>query len=237
MKETNEGLRMLRRRHSILEASLISMLALAMNAACAPAGGVLSERERAAAKNWEPTRWAEGKATALIVMDMQKANMPIFDQDRVVAAIQALVAAADEAGSPVVWVYSNDEDSRPGEERFELAPPFEPKPGHLKITKVGTSALSGTGLAAMLEERGVGRLVVCGVSSNECVRKTVETCYFDGWLTVVAEDAHSIPVRNGSKAPIAEMNARWAADRRVRLQKSSAIRSSAFGSPSRPAPL
>lgn len=211
-------------RHFKFEALTILALALAMDAACSPGRGALSVRELEAGKNWAPTRWVEGKATALIVMDMQRANMPIFDQDRVVAAIQALVAAADEAGSPVVWVYSNDEDSRPGEERFELAPPFEPRPGHLKITKVGTSALSGTGLAAMLEERGVGRLVLCGVSSNECVRKTVETSYFDGWLTIVAKDAHSIPVRNGSKAPIAEMNARWSADRRVLLQKSSAIR-------------
>jgi nicotinamidase-related amidase len=198
--------------------------ALILAAACAADRGGLSEREIAAAKDWTPTRWADGKGTALVVMDMQRANMPIFDQERVIGAIQRLVAAADAAGSPVVWVYSNDEDSRPGEDRFELAPPFVPAPSHIKITKVGTSALTGTGLGPMLEKLGVGRLVICGVSSYECVRKTVETSYFDGWLTVVASDAHSVPVRNGSDAPIAEMNARWAADRRVQLKKSAAIR-------------
>jgi len=205
-------------------AALLLALAFLLAVACAPARGPLSDRELAAAAAWEPTRWAEGKATALIVMDMQKANMPIFDQDRVVAAIQALVREADAAGSPVVWVYSNDDDSRPGEDVFELAPQFSPAPGHIRLVKTGTSAFSGTGLGDMLEERGVGRLVFCGVSSNECVKTTVEASYFDGWLTVVAKDAHSIPVRAGSAEPVAGMNARWAADRRVLLLETEAIR-------------
>ena len=110
--------------------------ALVLTTACAADRGGLSEREIAAARDWKPTRWADGKGTALVVMDMQRANMPIFDQERVIGAIQRLVAAADAAGSPVVWVYSNDEDSRPGEDRFELAPPFAPALGHIKIIKV-----------------------------------------------------------------------------------------------------
>ncbi len=204
--------------------SLALSLVFLLATACGPDRGGLSERELAAARDWKPTRWAAGKGTALIVMDMQKANMPIFDQERVIAAIQRLVRAADAAGSPVVWVYSNDEDSRPGEDRFELTPPFVPAPGHLTLVKAGTSALSGTKLGAMLDERGVGRLVICGVSSNECVRTTVDSSYFDGWLTVVARDAHSVSLREGSAEPVAKMNSRWAADRRVQLVKSSAIR-------------
>ncbi|PKL08842.1 MAG: hypothetical protein CVV51_06935 [Spirochaetae bacterium HGW-Spirochaetae-7] len=225
MKETplHTGVRLLREYIAgtglCTAIALLSLLAMA----CAPGHGGLSERELAAARDWKPTRWAEGNGTALIVMDMQKANMPIFDQERVVAAILRLVGAADMAGSPVVWVYSNDDDSRPGEDQFELTSPFAPGPGHLKLVKVGTSALSGTNLGSMLEERGVGRLVICGVSSNECVKTTVDSSYFDGWLTVVAKDAHSVPVREGSAEPVAKMNARWAADKRVQLLKSAAI--------------
>ncbi|MBU0927764.1 MAG: isochorismatase family protein [Spirochaetes bacterium] len=211
-------------RASIVVAGLAVAIASFASPACAPDRGGLTERELAAAKEWKPTRWAEGKRTALVVMDMQKANMPIVDQERVVAAIRRLVAAADAAGSPVVWVYSNDEDSRPGEDRFELAPPFAPGPGHLKLVKAGTSAISGTSLGPTLEGLGVGRLVICGVSSNECVKSTVESSYFDGWLTVVARDAHSMPSRSGSAETVANMNTRWAADRRVRLLDSRAIR-------------
>jgi len=207
--------------------AVAAALAVLVASSCATAAGVLSERELAAARAWKPTRWADGKGTALVVMDMQRANMPVFSQSEVVGNILKLVSAADAAGSPVVWVYSEDEDARPGEEGFELAPEFEPGPGHFRVVKTGTSAFTGTGLGELLEEKGVGRIVFCGVSSNECVKATVAASYYDGWLTVVAKDAHSVPVRSGTDEGARSMNARWSADRRVELRPSAAIR---FGS-------
>lgn len=200
--------------------SLVAFILLA----CAANSGGLSDREMAAAKAWKPTRWMEGKGTALVIMDMQTANMPIIDQQKIFTNIRLLVAAAEAAGCPVVWVYDNDEGSRPGESGFELAAPLAAAPGHLRVVKTGTTAFSGNDLEALLEARGIGEIVFAGVYSDECVRNSVAAAYYSGWLTTVAKDAHSIPVRAERPDAIRAMNARWTADRRVRLTSSVSIR-------------
>jgi nicotinamidase-related amidase len=123
----------------------------------------------------------------------------------------------------VVWIYSEGEDARPGQSGFELAPDFEPATGHARLVKTGSSAFTGTGLGELLEEKGVGRIVFCGVWSNQCVKTTVAASYYDGWLTVVAKDAHSVPLIAGTDEGVKSMNSRWAADRRVELLPGSAI--------------
>ncbi len=200
---------------AILSASLLG-------ASCARSSGGLTERELAAARNWIPTR--RGTRSALVIMDMQKANMPIVNQQQVIANIRLLVENAEKVESPVVWVYDNDDGSRPGEPGFELIPAFTPSAGHLRVTKTGTTAFSGTSLEATFEELGVGRLVFSGVYSDECVRHSVEASFYSGWRTAVASDAHSIPIGVDRPAAIQNMNARWKADRRVELAPSARIK-------------
>ncbi len=197
-----------------------ALSALLLSASCA-SGGALSERELAASRAWKPTR--QGTRSALIVMDMQVANMPIVNQRTVVANIGLLVKAADESGSPVVWIYDNDEGSRPGQAAFELISELAPAPGHIRLTKTGTNAFSGNDLEATLEALGVGRLVFAGVYSDQCVRRSVEAAYFSGWRVAVASDAHSLPLSEGKAEAIGSMNARWKADRRVELAPSARI--------------
>lgn len=210
-------------KHEFRHAATLAVVVVSalLATACARGAGGLTDRELAAARAWEPTR--QGSRSALVILDMQLANMPIVDQAEVIANIRRLVERADAAGSPVVWVLDNDEGSRPGEPGFELIPDLRPAPGHISVTKTGTTAFSGTGLEATLAALGVGRLVFAGVYSDECVRRSVEAAFYDGWRTAVANDAHSVPVEAGRPDAIRSMNARWAADRRVELASTSKI--------------
>jgi len=179
--------------------------------------------EAAAKPAYEPSRWLAAKGTALVVMDMQVGFMPVARAGTVVPAIQALVAAADAAGALVVWVYTDDMLARQGSSYFEVAPPLVPAEGHERVVKTGSSAFGGTDLAAILEARGIGRLVFCGLASNGCVRASVESSMGAGYLTVVAEDAHTVPTMAGTAESIDRMNELWRADGRVELLPAASI--------------
>jgi len=172
----------------------------------------------------EPERWAANKGSALVVMDMQVGFMPIRRSSRIFAAVQGLVAAADAAGATVVWVYTDHEVSRKGTPAFEVAPPLAPAPGHLSVTKVGTNAFSGTGLIDMLAERGVGRVVFCGLASDGCVKASVESAVALGYKVVVAEDAHTVVSAYGPDSAINAMNVAWRTMQGVELLPAADVR-------------
>jgi nicotinamidase/pyrazinamidase len=73
----------------------------------------------------------------------------------------------------------------------------------------GYSAFDGTGLAELLRDRGVDRLVVAGLATDYCVRQTVLDALDAGFAVVVVEDAiRGVDVEPGdSIRAIAEMRA------------------------------
>jgi nicotinamidase/pyrazinamidase len=80
-------------------------------------------------------------------------------------------------------------------------------------SKPGYSAFDGTGLAELLRDRGVDRLVVAGLATDYCVRQTVLDALDAGFAVVVLEDAiRGVDVEPGDSArAIAEMRAAGAA--------------------------
>jgi nicotinamidase/pyrazinamidase len=75
------------------------------------------------------------------------------------------------------------------------------------------SAFDGTGLAASLRRRGVGRLVVAGLATDYCVRASVLDALAEGFEVVVLEDGvGAVDVRPGDgERALGEMRERGAA--------------------------
>ncbi|OHD15671.1 MAG: hypothetical protein A2087_10065 [Spirochaetes bacterium GWD1_61_31] len=170
-----------------------------------------------------PARWQAARGTALLVVDLQRAYMPAARQAQILATVQSLVAAADAAGAPVIWVYNQEGSVRPGSPAFELVEPLAPAAHHYKVVKQTASAFAGTDLEAILTEAGVGRLVICGLASTICVRATVDSAVSLDYHTVVVADAHTVPSSVGGAADIADMNERWRADERIELLPANAV--------------
>ncbi|MBU0929375.1 MAG: DUF885 family protein [Spirochaetes bacterium] len=171
----------------------------------------------------EAPRWTADRGTALVVMDVQEAYTPVVSQAAVFRNIQALVAAADEAGAPVFWVYTDSDASRMGSRLFELSSPFVVGRGHERVVKTGQNAFSGTGLIEALKEAGAGRLVFCGLASDQCVKTSVENSAALGYRTVVASDAHTVPRGGGGAAAMSRMNDLWRADPRIELMPAASV--------------
>jgi len=135
--------------------------------------------------------------TALLVIDVQRAlssgDWAAFDVGRVIDNINVLAARARDSGAPVVFV-QHEEEGGPfayGTERWELADGLVVSPDDILVRKTTTNSFHRTNLHEVLQSRGVGRLVVCGLQTDFCVDTTIRQSLPLGYRVIVAADAHS----------------------------------------------
>ncbi|HVN01364.1 MAG TPA: isochorismatase family protein [Caulobacteraceae bacterium] len=134
--------------------------------------------------------------TALLVIDVQNAVVAEGAQREaeVLAAIADLAARARSAGAPVIYVQHNEPfpAMTKGAEGWQVHPAVAPLPGELKIDKTQADSFTGTpSLSAALERLGVGRVVMCGLQTDQCVNATVRSGFAKGYDVVLAADAHT----------------------------------------------
>ena len=152
------------------------------------------------------------KATALVVIDLQKG---IASMDRQLApysvkgVIDNAVRLADafrKNGMPVMLVHVMsregerlnviaDDQGRGGvqmpEDWADFVPELGPKETDIVITKKQWGAFYGTDLELQLRRRGIGTIVLCGISTNHGVESTARFAYEYGFNQIFAEDAMS----------------------------------------------
>ena len=148
--------------------------------------------------------------TALVVIDLQRGILgrgcaPHAGPD-VVARANSLAAALRAAGGIVVWVHvtpspdSKDALKPPAdapavtpherpEDWADLVPEVERRPEDLFVTKRQWGAFYGTELDLQLRRRGVGTIILCGISTNIGVESTARCAYELGYEQVFVEDA------------------------------------------------
>jgi nicotinamidase-related amidase len=135
--------------------------------------------------------------TALLIIDVQQAlcsgEYAAFDIAAVVTRINALSTQARAAGLPVVLV-QHEEDSGPmqaGSAGWALAQDLLTAPTDLRVRKRTPNSFHDTGLDALLKDRGVTRLVTCGLQTEFCVDTTVRQALPLGYEVVLVADGHS----------------------------------------------
>jgi nicotinamidase-related amidase len=149
---------------------------------------------------------------ALIVIDMQEgmrfARLPPRNnpeaEDRIARLLAAWrrsgapaaggpVAGAPAAGAPVVCVrhISRSPSSvfAPGQRGAEFQERFLPLPHEHVVEKNVPDAFVNTGLERWLHARGIRRVVIAGVSTNNSVEASARTAGNLGFDTVVVADA------------------------------------------------
>jgi nicotinamidase-related amidase len=141
--------------------------------------------------------------SALLVVDIQdsfkaipsrweRRNNPKFEEN-----VDRLIQAWRGAGLPVIFVLHTDPD--PG---FDTASPFfklmdflKPEPGEPVILKDTRNAFTSTNLQEMLREKGVERLVVTGISTEQCCETTTRVAADLGFdVDFVTEATRTFPI-------------------------------------------
>lgn len=161
--------------------------------------------------------------TAVLVIDMQNgfvhpegsvptADRPLPNVDKVIAENAAMIAAAREAGLPIIYTRHVWRDGlldappevaamfRPEDKPLvrgtwdaDVCDELTPEPGDVIIDKNRFDAFLYTDLEVILRAMGVRRLLVSGVVTSICVESTVRSAQQRDFAVTVAADCTSAP--------------------------------------------
>jgi nicotinamidase-related amidase len=158
--------------------------------------------------------------TALVVIDVQNGVVgEAFDRDRVVGNVAQLVGRAREAQVPVVWVAHSDENGLPlDSEPWQYVEELRREASEPLVHKTYADSFEDTDLEEVLAELQVGRLVVAGAQTDECIRSTLHGAIARGYDATLVSDAHTTEDLSEWGAPppeqvIAHTNLYWSGHR------------------------
>lgn len=144
--------------------------------------------------------------SALLVVDVQ--DQVVADavrRDEVVAAIGRLVDRARAEKVPVVWVRHSDDELMLGSAGWRIVDELVPDRTEPVIEKKHGDSFEATDLEDVLHGLRVGRLVVAGACSDQCVRSTIHGAFVRGYDVTLVGDAHTTVDLTQWGAPPPEM--------------------------------
>ena len=153
--------------------------------------------------------------TALLVIDVQTGVVGgAHERDAVVANVVSLVDKARREQVPVVWVQHSDEQLERGSDDWRIVAELAPGDAEPLVEKNYADSFEDTALETVLSGLGVGRLVVVGAQTDECVRSTLHGAFVRGYDATLVSDAHTTEDLSEWGAPppdqvIAHTNMYW----------------------------
>jgi nicotinamidase-related amidase len=139
-------------------------------------------------------------STALLLIDVQQSfkHRPYWSENDLpgfLAATDELTHGCAAQGIPIVRVFHTDGPNT-ADNAFAMASglirPLDglaPFDAALTIEKHRHSALVGTGLSVWLHERGIRRLIVAGIRTEQCCETTTRHASDEGWQTDFVPEA------------------------------------------------
>lgn len=135
-------------------------------------------------------------AKALIVIDMQNgvvnpAGKVIYNQTGLVHLINERIAAYRRAQLPIIFIQHVDETLIPDSPAWQLIPSLDVLSTDLRIQKEHPNAFYRTSLQAILTQRRVDQLEICGAQTEYCVDATIKMAHGLGYQVVMKHGAAS----------------------------------------------
>jgi hypothetical protein len=111
-------------------------------------------------------------------------------------------------------VQHSDDQLLPGSESWQYVPEVVRRDSEPVVHKGYGDSFEDTDLETLLAERGVGRLIVAGAQTDECIRSTLHGAFVRGYDVTLVSDAHTTEDLSEYGAPppeqvIAHTNLYW----------------------------
>jgi nicotinamidase-related amidase len=151
--------------------------------------------------------------TALLVIDIQDsfkyspARWSTRNNPRFEANVTELLGTFREAGAPIIFVLHNDSDPgfRPGDPEVRLMDFLGRKDSEPLIVKNTRNAFTSTDLQQRLDALGVRKVVVTGISTEQCCETTTRVAADLGYdVDFVTEATATFPIGTLSTDAIVE---------------------------------
>ncbi|MFL6247669.1 MAG: cysteine hydrolase family protein [Thermoanaerobaculia bacterium] len=151
--------------------------------------------------------------TALLVIDIQDSfridparwasrSNPRFEEN-----VTELIRTFRDASLPVIWVLHNDSDPgfRPGDPEVRLMDFLDRRDNEPLITKNTRNAFTSTDLQSRLDALGVRKVVISGISTEQCCETTTRVAADLGYdVDFVTEATATFPIGTLSTDAIVE---------------------------------
>jgi nicotinamidase-related amidase len=135
--------------------------------------------------------------TALLIIDVQQAlcfgEYAGFEAARVVDRINLIASRFRAAACPVI-VIQHESSTGPlqrNSEGWRLADGLQSHATDILIAKRATDSFHDTELQAVLQQRGITDLVICGLQSEFCVDTTTRRALALGYPVQLVSDGHT----------------------------------------------
>jgi nicotinamidase-related amidase len=152
---------------------------------------------------------------ALLVVDVQEGVVAqAHERNAVVANIGRLVDHARQEGVSIVWVQHTEAHLPRGSDAWRIVAELSPDDSEPHIEKSYGDAFEDTDLETVLSGLGVGKLIIAGAQTDQCIRATLHGAFVRGYDTVLVSDAHTTEDATKWGAPppdqvIAHTNLYW----------------------------
>jgi nicotinamidase-related amidase len=145
--------------------------------------------------------------TALLVIDVQNGVVGMaYERGRVVANIAVLVDKARAEQTPVVWVaHSDDEELSVGSQAWQYVDELHRDGSEPLVHKTFPDSFEDSDLEEVLAGLAVGRLIVAGAQTDECIRSTLHGAITRGYDATLVTDAHTTEDLSEWGAPTPEL--------------------------------
>ncbi len=171
--------------------------------------------------------------TALLVIDIQDSfkidparwasrNNPAFEQN-----VTELISTFREASQPIIWVLHNDTDPgfRPGDPEVRLMDFLDRREGEPLVVKNTRNAFTSTDLQQRLDALGVRKVVISGISTEQCCETTTRVAADLGYeVDFVTEATATFPIGSLSTDAIVERTEAVLNKRFARIAKVSDVK-------------
>jgi len=171
------------------------------------------------------------KNTALLIIDMQNdfvgpgAPLRVAGADGIIEPISTILTRFRERNLPVIHLLRVHRTDGADVEHFrrdlfaktpfavagtrgaEVIDPLAPLPGEYILSKTRMSGFFGTDLDLLLRSLGIGRIVVLGIQTPNCIRTTVFDAMAFGYETYLVSDATAAATGEIHEANIRDMAA------------------------------
>ncbi|MDT7659573.1 MAG: hypothetical protein QOF38_4288, partial [Pseudonocardiales bacterium] len=135
---------------------------------------------------------------ALLVIDVQESfrrrpNWQAISNPRIAEQVGRLVEAARAAGELVVWILHSEPGSGsvfdPEGGYVRPMDDLHPLPGEPLVVKTSINAFTTTNLHRQLTQRGVRKVVICGIRTEQCCETTARVASDLGFDVTFVTDA------------------------------------------------
>lgn len=137
--------------------------------------------------------------TAVLVVDVQNGMFnesdPVYNGEALLERINFVLDAARRTGVPIIYIqHQSDHDGHPlkyGTDGWRIHPAIAPHDGEPIIAKTTPDSFYKTRLRDELESRGIKRLIILGIQTDQCVDTTTRRAASEDYEVTLVSDAHT----------------------------------------------